>query len=286
MSTKRSRVYIPEIFQQRGTGKEIERNKSIVYDFMPVLLSEQFQTNRVLSRQLFRNPPEQGPFMVTEDAYNTLGTRYLTRGKIVPALECYKIALTQGTGFISFIADRQDHALLTQGEINRLNLESPLEKALMKELVSREMSINPQATVTWIEKLRKSYQRMRELNREAYKNSSFNVDLRKKLAKGIGKLDYHLTFPQIRRGISKLRISSRRSSELLDELERKESIKREYIEACLELGVYDQALLHAEELGSRKLVRKIKELTPKEILNVKWLEKYIDDNHPESTMGL
>ena len=93
----RQRVVIPENIRQRGTGKQLDRKDAIVFDFMPVLLGDQFRTNDILSRQLFREQPVSAPFMLSNSAYTKLGIRHLEKGQITPALESYKIALYNQT---------------------------------------------------------------------------------------------------------------------------------------------------------------------------------------------
>lgn len=227
---KQKKFSIPKSMKQRGTGKEIDRTSAIVYDFMPVLLGNEFRTNDILSKQLFRDRPVSGPMILMEDAYNTLGSRYLKEGQITPALECYKFALREQTGFISFVSAIQENALLTQEEISHLKLDSQLEKNLMQEIARKKRKeIDQDLYNAWIEKLRASYRLYLELNHKEYGT-------------------------------------------------------RQYFEVLLDIGDNGEASSIAENLGDKNLVMRIKLARPKEILDVKWLKKYVEENHPESSM--
>jgi len=226
MAKELYRVYIPKYAKQRGTGKPINRNEAIVFDFMPVLIGDKFRTDKILSMQLFRNPPEHAPCMLEDTAYSELGMRYIQENRMVPALECYKIALAARTGFIGIISQMQDVALLNPVELGHMQIESPLEKALMQELVRREQHVSPEVHAEWVEQTRALYKKWKALNKSEYGS-------------------------------------------------------QEYIELSAKLGIWSEAICNAGK--SQK--RKIKQMMPKEILDVKFLKKYIKDNFPESTIG-
>src|SRR3989338_3565018 len=85
--------------------------KANVYDFMPAVLGNKFRTNEILSRMLLRRAPETAPFMLLTDAYEELGLRYAGEGSIIPALECYRIALQSRTSFARAMGLIQGKAL-------------------------------------------------------------------------------------------------------------------------------------------------------------------------------
>lgn len=227
---KRKQVCIPKTVKQRGTNRGIARQDLIVFDFMPVLIGNEFRTNETLMMQLFRDPPVSGPVMLMNTAYSLLGSRYLDERELTPALECYKFALYEQTAFVSFVSSIQEAALLTPEEISHLNLESELETRLMCEIAKRRKpDVDTELYGLWVEKLRATHKYEHSLNRKEYET-------------------------------------------------------RQYFEALLEIGNHEQARYHAEDLGGQNLVKRVKLVKPKEILDVKWLEKYGDDNHPESSM--
>ncbi len=229
MSKKLSRVVLPEYVKQRGTGKAIQRNEAIVYDFMPGILGDQFRTDAILSGMILRPAPEHAPFILETDAYETLGLRYVKEKEIIPAMECYRIALNSRTSFARAIADLQGSALLNPGELEHL-ADSPLEDKLIASAIRLRKKYSQSAYTAWVEELRTAYKQWRDLNKTAYGS-------------------------------------------------------REYIEACLRIGEYKEAILLAKELGDKKLIRAVRAAKPEEILDLKFLKKYIRDNFPESTIG-
>ncbi len=223
------RVTLSEYINQRGTGQPIQREEAIVYDFMPVVLGDRFRTDEVLSRMLLRPAPEEGPFMLKSNAYETLGLKYVDREELIPALECYRIALDSRTSFATAIARIQGSALLNQREIAHMDTSTDLEQKLVREVAKSRRIYDRVAYTSWVEGLRTDQKQWRKSNKEKFGSP-------------------------------------------------------EYVEACLKIGEYEQALLIAKDLGDKKLMKKVKQTQPKEILDVKFLKKYIDDNHPELTI--
>ena len=70
----------------------------------------------------------------------------------------------------------------------------------------------------------------------------------------------------------------------MEKLNKKSYGSEEYVEACLAIGFYEEALANARYLKKRKLVSRVLRATPKEILDKRALDKYMDENHPESSM--
>lgn len=64
-----------------------------------------------------------------------------------------------------------------------------------------------------------------------------------------------------------------------------EEIAPSYIDACLAIGNYREAQGIAKKLGRAEIVLKVNNALPKEILDLPFLRKYINDNFPESTFG-
>ena len=61
-----------------------------------------------------------------------------------------------------------------------------------------------------------------------------------------------------------------------------------YIEACLRIGLYEQAEACARNLKKRGVIQKVRDQTPDEILDTSFLHEYISANSanfPESTIG-
>ncbi len=266
---ERKRIYIPKKVKQRGIGKEIDRKEATVFDFMPVILGNEFRTNDILSRQLFRDPPARGPFMLMNRAYPMLGTRYFNEEEITPALECYKFTLDAQTGFISFVSSVQN-ALLTQEEISNLRLGSPLETSLINELSMnrKDLNIDIEEYARWLEGLRTLKNQRHLLNKEVYSLCPFNgwdkikgvqSGYHKKLKKWVPTKNYPL------------------SNEFKD-------CAKQYIDICVSMGKFDEAI-HFAQYFETSFQRRISSQKPKEILDVKWLKKYIDENHPESSIG-
>jgi len=223
------RVSIERLASQRGTGKPIQREQAIVYDFMPVTLGEQFRTNSILSKMLLRSPPVGAPFMLTTTAYETLGFKYFEEGEIIPALECYRIALDSRTSFVTFIAKIQKNVLLNQNELSHLELFTPLEEMLLKESYKSKFQPNPELYAKWIKELRTARKNWFELNHNDYGSE-------------------------------------------------------EYVKACLKVGEYEEAIHHARKLNKKELLEEVESAMPREILDVEFLRKYVDDNHPESSL--
>lgn len=164
---KRKRVYLPKKLKQRGIGREIDKREVIVYDFMPVLLGNEFRVDGILSSQLFRRPPVPGPMTLMEEAYTTLGKRYLDGKDLTPALECYKFALEEKIGFINFISSMQENALLSLEEINHLKLETSFEKELLIAVSGqRSQEVNLEMYDVWLDRLRKGYRLEKEYNHD------------------------------------------------------------------------------------------------------------------------
>jgi len=232
----------PNFYKQRGVDGKIQRKDAQVFDFMPMILGEQFRTDKILSRQLFRDPPVSGTFFNEQSAYESLGLRYAGQGKLVPALECYKFALGSKVGFISLIASIQDNVLLSPEEISRLNLDSTLEKILVRKFpASTGKKIDLDGYSRWLDKLRTDYKLWHRLN-----------------------LTERSLFPNCTHA-------------------------RQYAELELELGMWgNETICGAEyDVGQMKdseLMRRVRRLRPKEILDVKWLDKYMEDNAPVSSM--
>jgi len=115
--SKRKQVVIPEKVKQRGTNREINRPDSIVFDFMPILIGNEFRTNEILMMQLFRDSPAtSGPMMLMNTAYSLLGSKYLDDNNITPALECYKFALCERTALIGFVSSLKQNVLLNKAK--------------------------------------------------------------------------------------------------------------------------------------------------------------------------
>jgi len=163
---ERKKVSISDNMKQRGSGKEIPRAEATVYDFMPVILGDQFRTNPVLLMQLFRDAPVRGPMMLMQRAYTALGEQYVRDGKLTPALECYKFALYEQTGFIGFISGIQGSALLTPQEISHLNLESDFEETLIGKVANNGETINSCLHYSWLDLLRAAHKLEGEYNRD------------------------------------------------------------------------------------------------------------------------
>lgn len=223
-------VSVSDYITQRGTGKPIQREGAIVYDFMPVILGEQFRTDKVLSCMLLRPQPVDAPFMLRTEAYEELGMKYVSKGKTTPALECYRIALDSTTSFTKFIGDIQSCALINENELKHMDISSELEEKLLKEIVKLNTKVNLTSYESWVEEIRSKYQKWK----------SFSLNDQK---------------------------------------------SREYVETSLKIGKYEEAFYSAKELGDKKLIQKVKSATPKEILDVNFLDKHIHDNFPESTIG-
>lgn len=266
---ERKKVYVQEKARQRGTGKEIRREDAIVFDFMPVLLGNEFRTDDILSKLLFRDSPVNAPFMLSREAYTLQGERYLKKKAIVPALECYKFALKQQTSFIRFISSIGDSALLTPVETSHLELGGDLETSLMKELSGSngKRRIDIEEYTRWLESLRELRTRFHTLNKRVYSLNPFHMwekedgvelGFDEKTKKWIPIRDYSF------------------SDEFKD-------CARDYVEVCVKLGDFKEALNFARYLGE-PYEREIRTKKPREILDVKWLKKYVDKNHPETSM--
>lgn len=232
----RKKISIPSDMLQRGTSRSINRADATVFDFMPVLLGDQFRTDRTLSMQLFRYSPINGPFMLMEEAYSLLGQRYLNQGERIPALECYKFFLQQKTGFIGFVSSMQENALLSPGEISHLQLESPFEEDLMTEISRGGKGVNSNIYYAWLDKIRAEKRLEREYNKDG-----------------------------------------------------DEGFKRPNLELQLSMGMYGDGAVfgveyHVEVLGEDNFIRRVDIARPGEILDIEWLKKYVDENHPESTI--
>lgn len=228
---KLSKVSLSQYINQRGTGKPIAREDAVVYDFMPVVLGDQFRTDRILSKMLLRPAPEEGPFMVMKDAYEALGNKYLEKDKVRSALECYRIAMDSATGFAGFVSGIQESALLSPQEIRKMKIFSPLESRLIEKLI-KERQADPEKYAQWVEELRAAKKAWGGLNMDRTTYGS-----------------------------------------------------REYVEACLAIGEYQEALSSAKVLRDRRLMDRVRQATPREFLDVKFLSCYMDDNQPESSIG-
>lgn len=215
---------------QRGTGQPIPRQDVLVYDFMPVILGDQFRTDAVLSKMLLRPAPEDAPSMLQADAYETLGLRYVSKGELIPALECYRIALDSRTEFARLIRGLGEGALLSKDEIAHMEISTDLEKRLIRQMTASQSTHDATAYRSWVEELRAARKRWLDLNHDAYDS-------------------------------------------------------REYVEACLKVGEYQQALLLAEKLGDIDLIGRVRGSQPEEILAVVFLKQYIKRNFPKSSFG-
>ena len=232
---ERKQVYISKNIKQRGTGREIDRANAIVYDFMPIIIGDEFRTNKILSRQLFREPPVDG----IGEAYDLLGTRYLKKRQITEALECYKFSLEGQIHFIDVISAVQESALLTQEEVSRLDLDSSIEKSLIQYLVkNRKEKVNLGLYSAWLDRLRAGYLLEKQYNQD-----------------------------------------------------NNECFKKPNLELQLELGMWGNDCnlgveYAARKLGDQNLIKRVRLTKPKEILDLKFLRKYDDDNAPTSTGGV
>jgi hypothetical protein len=225
-----SRISLSTHISQRGAGEIINRKEALVYDFMPMILGERFRIDGTLSKMLLRPAPEDAPFMLETDAYETLGEKYIDKGEWNPALECYRIALESRTSFAKFMAGIQGDALLSPNEIGHLDISTKMERGLLKWAMESGMRSDPSAYIKWVNELRIAKNNWENLNRNAYGS-------------------------------------------------------KEYVEACLRIGEYKEALSNAKNLNDRKLTRIVKQARPKEILDIGFLKKFIDDNFPESSIG-
>lgn len=226
-----SQVVMEKYISQRGTGEPIDREKAIVYDFMPVILGERFMTDEVLSKMIMRPEPVSAPFMLRSDAYEKLGSIYVKKGELIPALECYRIALDAATSLSLFISRLQGNALLNTNELNHLDGPTVFEGKLIKEAKKVEDVYGQAAYATWVEGIRTDQKNWRHLN--------------------------HTEFGS-----------------------------EKYIEACMKIGKFEEARHHAEKTKNKTLIQKINDTQPEEILDLDFLNTYIDENHPDSTMGM
>jgi hypothetical protein len=266
---KLEKVCILENMKQRGTGKEIDREDALVFDFMPVLLGNEFKTDKTLSKMLLREAPEDGPFMLMQEAYTLLGKRYIKNRELMPALECYKFALDNQTGFISFISSIQKNALLNPEEISHLKLYTPFEGSLMKEIAKKKNKINLNEYYSWLDNLRslkKEYNKLQEKVTdldpldcwETKKGILFGKTIGKTKDKPVNKYNF--------------------SEEFYHNV-------RDFVDICIKIGDFENAVHYAHYFKTNSILKEVKSKKPKEILDFRWLEKYIDDNHPESSIA-
>jgi hypothetical protein len=215
---------------QRGTGKPVKPEEAIAYDFMPVLLGDQFRTEPGLSGMLLRPAPETGPFILQIDAYETLGKRYARQGALVQALECYRIATDTRTGLARAVADHQGLALPNEREMRRVGIASGLEKQLLEQVARSGRDHVPGAFAAWVEELRAARKIWQELNGIEYNS-------------------------------------------------------REHAEAGLRIGQYEEAFTIAVRLRDYNLAERIGRVRPREILDVEFLRRFIEDSHPSRSTG-
>jgi len=216
--------------RERGIEKEIKKNESLVFDFMPRILGHQFMANPILSRQLFRERPVDGTFSLEQDGYTQLGLKYLKQKQITPALECYKFVLKSQTGFGDFVSSLNGAILLSPKEIQRMNLGGPLEDKLVKEFSNKKIKVTMKDYTHWVDKLRAAYKLCNILDTTDFSN-----------------------FPNL------------------------------CVEIEVFLGMWGYAEDHARQTKDKNLIHRAKLFMPREILDVKWLSKYAEDNWPESS---
>jgi len=136
---------------------------------MPSIVGDQFRVNPVLKVQLFRVPPVNAPFMLTNTAYTVSGQRALEKGDLTAALESYKIALDASTKFTKAISRLQDAALLNDEEKSHLRLMNhPLGDLLVKKLSDEGVRVDEATYSQWIDELRNMDARWLHLNKMEY----------------------------------------------------------------------------------------------------------------------
>ncbi len=193
----------------------------------------------------------------------------MNKKQIIPALECYKFALDEVVGFSILISSLQENALLTLEEISHLRLGSPLETDLISKLsVNRKNEVNIEEYAEWLESLRSLEKQHRILNEEFSSLDPFNAWDRVKGA----------PFGYEKKTKKWVPIKNYAFSEDF------KNCAKKYIDVCTSLGEFEEAIYFAGYFGVY-FQRKIRSQRPKEILDIKWLRKYLDENHPESSIG-
>jgi hypothetical protein len=230
MANKQFKAEISDYVLQRGTGKPVERNKAIVYDFMPVILGEMFRTDEILSKMLLRPPPVTGPFMLQAKAYEKLGLIYVMQGELIPALECYRISLDSKMAFKKYVGDIQENALLNHKEMEFLEKPNDMEKKLVSKVLNLNLKPDRNVYNSWVEELRATKSNTTKQNGVVFNSP-------------------------------------------------------ERVEAYMGIGEYAKALSIAEGLNLPELIIKVQTATPDEILDTKYLYKYMLDHHPQSNFG-
>lgn len=226
MITKRFKVDIHPPELQDRAGQAINLADAIVYDFMPTNLGNAFRTDDILKKMLLRPSPVNGPFMAQIDAYKSLGAQYLATGDITPALECYRLVLSNRIQFSTGMYIIQKNILLDANEIKHLGTSTGLEGALRPHIICADREIT--AHTLWVDELRTARKEWLDLNHNDYGS-------------------------------------------------------KEYVEACLRIGRYEEAHTNAKRLDDEGLVERIELARPEEILDVTRLQSMVVNNTSESS---
>lgn len=150
----RYNVEVSPILLSRGTGEVLNMGETLVYDFMPRLLGEQFRTNPELRRnvhRVFNCDTPNAPLMVKEKAYRRVAEQELEAGNLTAALEAYKKAVWNVTVLMSAISSIQGNTMVDQKELDVLNVDfKDLEEALIVDVVQTYVPIDLRAHADFV----------------------------------------------------------------------------------------------------------------------------------------
>jgi hypothetical protein len=160
---------VPSKIVNPSSTKKIPLEEAVVFDFMPPIVGDQYRTDPILNKQLFRKTPVSGPFIAMNQAYTSLAESELEKGNITAALEAHKFARDSNRMFTTFIGRMQDKFLLSSDEMSNLNTDySDLDIALARKLESSGAKIDHKVYSQWLDETRGSYAEWHRLNQTKF----------------------------------------------------------------------------------------------------------------------
>jgi hypothetical protein len=165
------KVSIDPEMVSRGTGRPINRQESIVYDFMPRIIGVRFRTAPLLRAVHFYggffDRGVNGPFLAQELAYGELFIEEFGKDNLTEALEAYKRGLYNATEWIKGMARIQNNALFSQAELQELDVGDKfreMEEALVLRLAPEGKPFDLDAYSAFLDEVRQLEKDARQLN--------------------------------------------------------------------------------------------------------------------------
>lgn len=171
------KVNMPQELRSRGTGERVLLHEVTPFDLMPQLIGSRFQELPGLQDVIHQDEVVNlnVPFLTAVTAYKEYAALEIARGNVEAAINAYKTSLFNTASFMSFASGLGEAALLTSGEVERLDLEGQfgtLEDKIIDKVWEGEVAFHPDDYAKFVADVREQRKRRRELGRSFFENRS------------------------------------------------------------------------------------------------------------------